>query len=173
MVGRDNRKLFPVAVVVPNVYLKRIEYKQAEKNGRKYEYISLSFYREGAWLNASLFNPVQKYYEKYDMYHNARIRLRRNLEHIASALLNTDEMIELFQGKDYKTFGDFAENYVRTIQDKCTHVSLDIKTVYTKGQPALPASPHFIRRHGDTYLQFKYTEKELEKMRTENFEFRN
>ena len=158
-------KPFPLSVIVKNCYVKKVDYAQGEYDGKKYECIALSFNKEDRWLNAKFYNPIRTEFFSQQEYQSARSRLRRNLEHIASTYLDTDEMIDLFQG-DYKdSFKTFAEAFVGTLNSKgISKISVDIKTTKYKGRIGLPTSPFFMKASNNQDIEFKYSEYEIKQI---------
>jgi hypothetical protein len=165
MIERKERKVFkefPVSPLVRGCYLKKIEYGFNERNGDKFEFMTLSINKEDKWLNERYYNPVKTKYETNKAYQSARQRIRRCLEHLASTYFDTEAMTELLKnpGGTFKSYVELFKSMMEQIN--FTTIPIEVKTVKYNGKTKLPMAPFFIKRAGDKRIEFFYTDKELD-----------
>ena len=164
MIERNQNKFkeFPISPLVRNCFLKKIAYASGEKDGKKYEFMEISFNKEDKWLNERFYNPIRTEYETLKEYHSARQRIRRCLEHLASTFFDTEGMRELLKnpGGTFKSYVELFSSMMEQINYK--NISIDLKTVRYNGRVRLPRSPFFIKRTGDMRIEFFYSQKEID-----------
>ena len=169
MIERNNKQFkdFPLSPLVKNCYLKKIEYKHDERDGKKYEFMAISINKGDRWLHERFYNPIKTNYETNKDFQSARQRLRRCLEHIASTYFDTDGMRALLKnpGGTFKSYVELFKSMMEAI--KYQEIEIEVKTMKYKGKIKLPGSPFFIKRAGDPRIEFFYSQNELDTLKKE------